>query len=77
MADAAVATRRISQFLTAEELAEPYKVDPNNEFAVDVDGSFQWETAYKDSPTSTKPKKAKKAKKAKGKGKRSANSSSK
>ncbi|KAF7792645.1 hypothetical protein EIP86_003742 [Pleurotus ostreatoroseus] len=78
VADAAVATRRISQFLTAEELAEPYKVDPTNEFAVDVDGSFQWETAYKDSPTSTKPKKDKKAKqnKSKGKGKRCAISSS-
>lgn len=47
MADAAVALRRISSFLTAEELAEPYKVDPNSKFAIEVEGSFQWETAYK------------------------------
>lgn len=47
LADASVALGRISSFLTAEELAEPYKIDPDNEFAIEVDGSFQWETAYK------------------------------
>ena len=47
LADASVALGRISSFLTAEELAEPYKIDPDSEYAIDVDGSFQWETAYK------------------------------
>ncbi|KAJ3537700.1 hypothetical protein NM688_g6639 [Phlebia brevispora] len=47
VADAAVAMGRISTFLTAEELAEPYKVDPDSKYAISVDGSFQWETAYK------------------------------
>lgn len=49
VADAAVALERISKFLTAEELAEPYKVDLDNKFAINVEGSFQWETAYKGS----------------------------
>ena len=49
VADAAVALGRISKFLTAEELAEPYKVDPDSKFAINVEGSFQWETAYKGS----------------------------
>ena len=47
LADASVALGRISSFLTAEELAEPYKIDPTSEHAIEVDGSFQWETAYK------------------------------
>lgn len=38
---------RISSFLTAEELAEPYKIDAGSKHAIDVDGAFQWETAYK------------------------------
>ncbi len=46
-ADAAVALGRISSFLTAEELAEPYTIDTESKLAIDVDGDFQWETAYK------------------------------
>ncbi|EKM53211.1 uncharacterized protein PHACADRAFT_259405 [Phanerochaete carnosa HHB-10118-sp] len=46
-ADAAVALGRIGSFLTAEELAEPYKIDKSCAFAVDVDGDFQWETTDK------------------------------
>ncbi|KDQ53927.1 hypothetical protein JAAARDRAFT_38897 [Jaapia argillacea MUCL 33604] len=46
MADASVALQRISKFLTAEELEEPYKVDWNSPDAVDVEeGDFRWETA--------------------------------
>ncbi|GJE92383.1 multidrug resistance-associated ABC transporter [Phanerochaete sordida] len=46
-ADAAVALGRIGSFLTAEELAEPYKIDKSSKYAVDVDGDFTWETAWK------------------------------
>lgn len=52
-ADAAVAFNRIGAFLTAEELADPYLIDANNEHAIDVDGDFQWESSYK-SNTGTK-----------------------
>jgi ATP-binding cassette, subfamily C (CFTR/MRP), member 1 len=45
--DALVALGRISKFLTAEELAEPYVVDQKREWAVHVDGDFVWETAGK------------------------------
>lgn len=47
---------RISSFLTAEELADPYKIDPNSEYAVQVDGSFQWETTPKAAATGAKGK---------------------
>lgn len=45
--DALVALRRISAFLTAEELAEPYLIEYGDDMkdAVRVDGSFVWETA--------------------------------
>ncbi|CAL1711021.1 unnamed protein product [Somion occarium] len=45
--DAVVALGRISKFLMAEEIAEPYTIEPNSKFAVDVDADFRWETAYK------------------------------
>ncbi|KAI0071668.1 multidrug resistance-associated ABC transporter [Panus rudis PR-1116 ss-1] len=45
--DAVVALRRISKFLTAEELVEPYTIEPNSELAIDVEGDFQWETTHK------------------------------
>ena len=35
---------RISKFLTAEELAEPYQLDQTLPLAVQVDGDFTWET---------------------------------
>jgi ATP-binding cassette subfamily C (CFTR/MRP) protein 1 len=47
LSDAAVAISRIGKFLTAEELAEPYAIDYERKFAVDVDGDFTWETASK------------------------------
>ena len=40
--------------MTAEELAEPYKIDSNAEYAIEVDGSFQWETAYKNANAGAK-----------------------
>ncbi|OCH88007.1 multidrug resistance-associated ABC transporter [Obba rivulosa] len=45
--DAMVALRRISTFLTAEEIADPYTIDADAKLAVNVDGDFTWETAYK------------------------------
>ena len=54
VADASVALGRIGSFLTAEELADPYKIDPNNQYAVKVDGDFQWETTHKTSSGSSK-----------------------
>ena len=44
-----VAAARISKFLTAEELAEPFAIDDRdeNKIAVDVDGDFTWETVGK------------------------------
>lgn len=47
LSDALVALGRISKFLSAEELAEPYLIDPTQKTAVHVDGDFAWETAGK------------------------------
>lgn len=47
--DALVALRRISTFLSAEEVADPYKIDADAKYAVDVDGDFRWETTHKGS----------------------------
>ncbi|KAF9067926.1 multidrug resistance-associated ABC transporter [Rhodocollybia butyracea] len=47
LSDFLVAMGRISKFLTAEELEEPYTIDFNSKYAVDVDGEFTWETAGK------------------------------
>lgn len=44
-ADAAVAIGRIGSFLTAEELPDPFEIDPKREDAIAVDGDFQWEAA--------------------------------
>ncbi|PCH38966.1 ATP-dependent bile acid permease [Wolfiporia cocos MD-104 SS10] len=67
--DAVVALGRISKFLVAEELDDPYTVDPDSPFAVDVEGDFAWETAHKATTGDNKPKSgggpAKKDKKAK------------
>ena len=43
-ASALVSLARISKFLTAEELAEPYQIQPTLPFAVQVNGDFTWET---------------------------------
>lgn len=47
MADLLVALTRISNFLSAEELEDPYILDASILNAVDVDGDFTWETAGK------------------------------
>ena len=44
LSDALVALGRISQFLTSEDLPEPYLIDKNLHDAVQVDGDFVWET---------------------------------
>lgn len=41
--DAYVALGRIGTFLTAEELDDPYVVEPDSKFAVQLDGDFVWE----------------------------------
>lgn len=43
LSGAIVALNRISTFLLAEELPEPYPIDMNSKYAVDVDGDFTWE----------------------------------
>ncbi|KAF8882127.1 P-loop containing nucleoside triphosphate hydrolase protein [Infundibulicybe gibba] len=47
LSDALVALGRISKFLTAEELADPYLIDYESKPAVEVDGAFAWETEGK------------------------------
>ncbi|KAL6300347.1 multidrug resistance-associated ABC transporter [Sparassis latifolia] len=51
--DAAVGLRRMSRYLIAEELVDPYTIDPTSEHAIDVEGDFAWETADK---SARKPK---------------------
>ena len=43
-ASALVSLGRISKFLTAEELAEPYEINRTLPLAVQVSGDFTWET---------------------------------
>lgn len=47
--DAAVALQRIGDFLTAEELEDPYTVDddPANKWAVRMKGTFEWDKVDK------------------------------
>ncbi|KAG8877736.1 hypothetical protein FRB97_003150 [Tulasnella sp. 331] len=77
-ADAVVAVRRIEPFLMAEELAEPYTLDPSAEFAVVADGDFIWDAESKEKAKEKEEEKnemgdngelAKKKKKKKDKGK--------
>lgn len=66
LSDAAVALGRISTYLLAEELGEPYVVKDESKYAVEItDGSFSWETAG-----SLESKKSGDAKKDKGEGKK-------
>ena len=44
---------RLSTFLTAEELEEPYTIDADSQFAISVDGEFRWESAHKPSENTT------------------------
>lgn len=48
--DSIVALGRIGQFLTSEELDEPYTVESESKLAIDVEGDFTWETAHKPPP---------------------------
>jgi len=54
LAEATVSFGRISKFLTAEELAEPYRIDPALDPAFKVDGEFEWEAVAKLEETSEK-----------------------
>jgi ATP-binding cassette subfamily C (CFTR/MRP) protein 1 len=45
LSSALVAVNRISRFLTAEELPDPYLIDKSHKAAVIVDGDFTWEKA--------------------------------
>lgn len=62
-ADALVALGRISEYLTAEELVEPYTIQESSDYAVDIEGDFVWETAY--DPKTNAPKAKKHAQKQK------------
>ncbi|CAA7257506.1 unnamed protein product [Cyclocybe aegerita] len=44
LAEFMISTKRISTFLLAEELGDPYRIEPSNGLAVQVDGDFEWET---------------------------------
>lgn len=58
--DAYVALGRISKFLTSEELEDEFEVQPENDHAVDIRGTFTWERGG--SPPDANPKaKGKKA----------------
>ena|ERR1700761_3121092 len=49
--DAVVALGRISKFLVAEELQEPFQVDENSKWDVEVKGgNFEWETIVPEDP---------------------------
>jgi len=45
---------RMCQFLTAEELEEPYRIDPGLKSAFKLEGDFEWETVVKLDETSEK-----------------------
>ncbi|PBK73200.1 multidrug resistance-associated ABC transporter [Armillaria solidipes] len=45
VSDALVAMSRVSEFLTAEELPNEYVVNEHSNLAVEVNGTFTWETA--------------------------------
>ena len=49
LTDALIALNQIADFLIADELAEPLTIDEREEntIAIDVNGSFVWETAGK------------------------------
>ncbi|KAG6836959.1 hypothetical protein H0H93_000601, partial [Arthromyces matolae] len=69
LTDALVGLRRISQYLIAEEMAEPYLIDYEQKTAVTVDADFTWETAGKlHGDRFGSSKKEAKGKKVKGKG---------
>jgi ABC-type multidrug transport system fused ATPase/permease subunit len=74
LASGMISLNRMSKFLSAEELDEPYLLDPASKDAVNVDGDFSWEVAKnpkaedqkkdekKDTTKTQPPKKGKSAK---------------
>ncbi|KZS90158.1 multidrug resistance-associated ABC transporter [Sistotremastrum niveocremeum HHB9708] len=56
--DAVVALGRISKFLLAEEIDEPYTIDRESDWAVEAYGDFTWETADKGDAPDKKAKKS-------------------
>ncbi|EPQ52804.1 multidrug resistance-associated ABC transporter [Gloeophyllum trabeum ATCC 11539] len=51
---AIVALERISKFLLAEELQDPYEVDLDRKEAISIEGDFTWERAAKLNPDNVK-----------------------
>jgi ATP-binding cassette subfamily C (CFTR/MRP) protein 1 len=68
VSEAYIALGRISKFLSAEELQDPYEVDETSANAVDVDADFTWEVAAKAAEESAKTKDAKPGAPGKGSG---------
>jgi ATP-binding cassette subfamily C (CFTR/MRP) protein 1 len=67
VSEAYIAATRISAFLGAEELQDPYLIDRASANAVDIDADFTWEVTAKAADTDDKKKpKATKAEKAAG-----------
>lgn len=48
-----IALTRISKFLSAEELNEPYKIEYDNRSAINVDADFAWESTFGNGSTDT------------------------
>lgn len=61
LSSAMIALKRMSKFLAAEELADPYLLSPHAEAAVSIDGDFSWEAVRK--PLSEADKKKEEEKK--------------
>jgi hypothetical protein len=47
LTDVLIALRRISKFLTAEELGETLFIDPETKNGVEAEGTFIWEVSRK------------------------------
>jgi len=54
LAQSTVSIGRICKFLTAEELEEPYRIDPGLNSAFRLEGDFEWEAVVKLEETSEK-----------------------
>ncbi len=53
LADSMVAVGRVSKFLVAEELHDPYRIDKDSDDAVLLDASFTWEAMKTDESKAT------------------------
>ncbi|KAF8884414.1 multidrug resistance-associated ABC transporter [Gymnopilus junonius] len=47
IAGSVVSFNRLCEFLNAEEIGEPYTIEPNQDLALKVDGDFEWENVAK------------------------------